>query len=207
MIAPAPRADAKGDHLYWAGVRLFHALFASLWRTRVHGLAQVPRTGPLIVAANHASFADPPLVGSFLPRAVYFMAKEELFRVPFFGWLIGRVHAFPIRRREGDVGAIKTAQRILGAGGALIVFPQGNRQKHGNWGTPKRGIGLLARKTRAPVLPAYVHNTHRTWRLAPLSVTFGSPLHIHDGENAETFSHRVLDAIRHLSETPHGSPR
>ena len=207
MISDARHIEEKGHRLYWAGVHMFHALFTSFWRTRVHGLSRVPRTGPLIVAANHASFADPPLVGSFLPRAVYFMAKEELFRVPFFGWLIGQVHAFPVRRREGDTGALKTAQRILDAEGALIVFPQGTRQKPGTWGPPKRGIGLLARKTRAPVVPVYVHNTHRTWRLARLGLTFGDPLHIQDGENAEAFSHRVLDAIRHLSEASHGSPR
>lgn len=184
---------------------MFRVAFSIVWRRRVIGRAHVPPRGALLFAANHASFADPPLVGSSVSRPLYFMAKEELFQVPLFGWLIRRVNAFPIRRKEGDVGAFRTAQRILAAGGALIMFPEGRRQKGGVFGKPKAGLGFLAVKTGTPVVPAYVHNTNRLWRFPRLTVVFGPPLTTNAGEKAEDFSQRLMDAIRRLKEDHFGS--
>lgn len=156
------------------------------------------------MAANHASLADPPLVGSSLHRPVYFMAKEELFRVPILGFLIKRVNAFPIRRKEGDVGAFRTAQEILNSGGALTVFPEGRRQRNGRMGRPRAGVALLAAKTGAPVVPVYVHNTNKLFHFPRLTVLFGSPLRIGENENHETFAHRIMEQIGKLKETYFG---
>jgi 1-acyl-sn-glycerol-3-phosphate acyltransferase len=186
--------------LYWGGHTIFRIVFKVLWRRRVRGQEHVPLHGALLFASNHASFADPPLVGSSLSRPLYFMAKEELFKVPVFGWLIRRVNAFPIRRKEGDVGAFRTAQRILAAGGAMIMFPEGRRQKNGVLGNPKAGLGLLAVKSGVPVVPVYVHGTHRLWRFPQVSVIFGAPLTGLPGETPETFSVRIMDSIRGLQE-------
>ena len=193
--------------LYWTGHTMFRLVFSTVWRRRVWGREHIPPRGALLFAANHASFADPPLVGSSVSRPLYFMAKEELFRVPLFGWLIRHVNAFPIRRKEGDVGAFRTAQRILAAGGAMIMFPEGRRQKGGVLGKPKAGLGLLAVKSGTPVVPAYVHNTHRLWRFPPLTVIFGAPLTAEKGESAETFSLRLMDTIRRLKEDHFGPDR
>ncbi|MBK8575798.1 MAG: 1-acyl-sn-glycerol-3-phosphate acyltransferase [Elusimicrobia bacterium] len=193
--------------LFWAGHTLFRISFSLVWRRRVVGRDHIPSHGALLFAANHASFADPPLVGSSVSRPLYFMAKEELFHVPVLGWLIRHVNAFPIRRKEGDVGAFRTAQRILAAGGAMIMFPEGRRQKGGVFGKPKSGLGLLAVKSGTPVVPAYVHNTHRLWRFPRLSVVFGAPLTAAPGETAELFSQRIMDTIRRLKEDHFGSDR
>lgn len=193
--------------LFWIGHTMFRVSFSTVWRCRVLGRENIPSHGSLLFAANHASFADPPLVGSSVSRPLYFMAKEELFQVPLLGWLIRHVNAFPIRRKEGDVGAFRTAQRILAAGGAMIMFPEGRRQKGGVLGKPKAGLGLLAVKTQTPVVPAYVHNTHRLWRFPRLSVIFGAPLTAGPGETAESFSHRIMDTIRRLKEDHFGSDR
>ncbi len=186
---------------------MFRVVFSTVWRCRVLGRDQIPSRGALLFAANHASFADPPFVGSSVSRPLYFMAKEELFQVPLFGWLIRHVNAFPIRRKEGDVGAFRTAQRILAAGGAMIMFPEGRRQKGGIFGKPKAGLGLLAVKTGTPVVPAYVHNTHRLWRFPRITVVFGAPLQSVPGETADLFSQRIMDTIRRLKEDHFGSNR
>lgn len=207
VLDPGGFSGLLSRSLFWAGHTLFRLSFRLVWRCRVVGRDRVPPHGALLFAANHASFADPPLVGSSVPRPMYFMAKEELFQVPIFGWLIRHVNAFPIRRKEGDVGAFRTAQRILAAGGAMIMFPEGRRQKGGVFGKPKAGLGLLAVKTGTPVVPVYVHNTHRLWRFPRLTVVFGTPLAAAPGDTADIFSQRIMDAIRRLKEERFGPDR
>jgi len=206
-LPDGPHATVLGRVLYWIGKNGSNAIFKIFSRVRVIGRENVPRTGPLILSPNHASFADPPLVGSQLPRTLFYMGKEELFRIPVLGWLIRQVNAFPIRRKEGDIAAIKAAERILNAGGALIVFPEGRRQREGRLGAPKRGVGLLASRTGAPVLPVYVHNGHRVMRGARLTVIFGRAMSMNLDETAEDFSRRVMDAIRGLKEAHFGPER
>lgn len=206
-LPDGPHATVLGRVLYWIGKNGSNLLFKIYSRVRVLGRENVPRTGPLIIAPNHASFADPPLVGSQLPRTLFYMGKEELFRIPVLGWLIRQVNAFPIRRKEGDIAAIKAAERILNAGGALIVFPEGRRQIDGRLGAPKRGVGLLASRTGVPVLPVYVHNGHRVVRGARLTVIFGRTMSMNPEETAEDFSRRVMDAIRTLKEAHFGTER
>lgn len=206
-LPDGPHATVLGRVLYWIGKNGSNAVFKIFSRVRVVGRENVPRTGPLILSPNHASFADPPLVGSQLPRTLFYMGKEELFRIPVLGWLIRQVNAFPIRRKEGDIAAIKAAERILNAGGALIVFPEGRRQREGRLGAPKRGVGLLASRTGAPVLPVYVHNGHRVMRGARLTVIFGRAMSMNPDETAEDFSRRVMDAIRGLKEAHFGPER
>lgn len=188
---------------------LFHSGFAAayrvLWRRRVFGLENVPRSGRIILAANHASLADPPLVGSSIPRPVFFMAKQELFDVPVFGWVIKQLNAFPIRRVERDVGAFKMAQRILAGGSALILFPEGTRSKDGNLGRARPGVGLLAIRTGAPVVPVYVHNGHKAASLAPLTVVFGAPLSPAGESDPQRFSEQVMAAIARLKEAHFGT--
>jgi 1-acyl-sn-glycerol-3-phosphate acyltransferase len=207
VFSPPGWRGVLGRTLYFLGYSLFRLSFKTLWRARALGQENVPPLGPLILAANHASFADPPLVGSLAGRALYFMGKEELFRVPLFGWLIGQVNCFPIRRKGNDVSALRTAQRILAAGGGLIVFPEGKRRKDGVLGRPKAGVGLLADLTKSAVVPVYAHNTHRASRLARLAVVYGPPLTFQPTETHEQFAHRVMDAIRTLKETHFGPHR
>lgn len=209
MTPPLPEGPTPtplGRVFYWIGKTGSNLLFTLFSRVRVRGRENVPRAGALIIAPNHASFADPPLVGSQLPRTLFYMGKEELFRIPVFGWILRQVNAFPIRRKEGDIAAIKAAERILNAGGALIVFPEGRRQRNGQLAAPKRGVGLLAVRTGVPVLPVYVHNAHRILRLAQITIVFGRPISPAAGETAEVFSQRVMDAVRQLKEAHFGTP-
>ncbi|HZJ29808.1 MAG TPA: 1-acyl-sn-glycerol-3-phosphate acyltransferase [Solirubrobacterales bacterium] len=131
--------------------------------------------GGLIVAANHRSFLDPFVIGVGLPwsRPMNYVAKMELFRRPWQGWLLSRLGAFPIRRGEADEEAMRTARMVAERGGTVCIFPEGTRIRRGSLSTPKRGVGRLALQTGAAVVPVAVHGTEwvrRGWRIRPRKV-------------------------------------
>jgi 1-acyl-sn-glycerol-3-phosphate acyltransferase len=158
------------------------ALMRLLFGLSSRGRENVPKTGPVLLVANHSSFLDPPLVGGMTPRQVSFMAKEELFRVPFLGWLIRHLNARPVRREGADAGALRMSLRVLQDNGALLVFPEGTRGPEGALRDPKPGVGMLAVLSGAPVVPVLIEGSGRAWprgqrlpRRARVTVTFGSP--------------------------------
>jgi 1-acyl-sn-glycerol-3-phosphate acyltransferase len=158
-------------------------LLRAFWRLRVVDAALVPRDGPLIVACNHVSYFDPPALGVALPRTVTYMAKKELFGLPVLGPVIAALGAFPVDRKRGDISAIKSAMGILETGAALGIFPEGTRNKDG-LGKPQAGIALLASRSGAAVVPAYVGGSAGAGRFAPITVAFGEPLRFELGRKA-----------------------
>ena len=154
-----------------------------LFRMEGRGTEHIPREGPVLIVANHSSVLDPPIVGGACPRQLTFLAKAELFRIPGFGGLIRRLGARPLRRDGADPSALRTAQRVLAEGRALLIFPEGTRGDEGILREAKAGAALLAVQSGAPVIPAYVHGTGRAWprgrrlpRPVKVMVTFGAPL-------------------------------
>jgi 1-acyl-sn-glycerol-3-phosphate acyltransferase len=148
----------------------FHVYF----RMRRLGMENIPRSGPVILAANHRSFLDPFVIGTLTRRPVYYVAKKELFAHPLVGWLLNRLGAFPIDRGAGDQQAMETARRILERGDCVVIFPEGTRTRPGPLGAPRRGVGRLALQTAAPVVPVAVLGTEavrRGWRVRPHRVT------------------------------------
>ncbi len=138
---------------------------------REHGRVK----GGLIVASNHRSFLDPFIVGGSLPwrRPMNYVAKVELFRRPWQGWILSRLGAFPIRRGESDEESMETARMLVERGGTVCIFPEGTRIRRGTLGSPRRGVGRLALQTGAPVIPAAVLGTEhvrRGWRIRPRKV-------------------------------------
>lgn len=172
-----------GDSVYRSVRWLVRNLvFQPLGGFRVEGIENVPRRGPLIVAANHVSFADPPAVACAMPRPVRFMAQAGLFRPPLFGPLIRRLGAFPVHRGEPDKAAIRRAIELLDEGWALLIFPEGQRGDGKHLGEANRGVELLAKKSGAPILPVGIIGTRR-WlpkgaklpRPTRITVRFGHP--------------------------------
>jgi 1-acyl-sn-glycerol-3-phosphate acyltransferase len=157
---------------------------ARVWfRLSAVGADRVPAEGHVIIAANHQSLLDPALIGCVAPRELDYMAKTELFRIPGFGGLIRRLNAHPVDRSGSDSSALRLALRLLGAGRAVLVFPEGTRGTEGRLGTARAGAGMLAALSTAPVVPVYVQGSGRALprgAMAPrpcrVSVTFGSPL-------------------------------
>jgi len=161
----------------WIFLNLVERLFFGF---RVINAQVIPKTGPVIIASNHISYCDPPVVGSAVPREVYFLAKEELFRNPLFAWLIRQYNAIPLRRSVGDLAAIRKAVDLLSQGKALLMFPEGTRSLSGKLLKPKLGIGMIAMLASAPIVPAYVRGTNRIgkafMRKCKLEVRFAEPL-------------------------------
>lgn len=177
-----------GQMLFFEFMRLLCAiLLLVLWRYRVFGRARVPRSGALLVVANHQSYLDSPAIGVALgPRHTESVAREGLFRVPLLAPLIRRLYAFPVREDGGgDTRAIKETLARLDAGRAVIIFPEGSRTHDGSVEAFKRGAAVIVKRSRCPVLPVAIEGAYDAWprgRKLPkvlgqrVSVAIGEPI-------------------------------
>src|SRR4051812_2790482 len=174
--------------VYWLVRALLEPAIRIWFRLGRTGRENVPKEGPVILAANHRSFLDPFVIGCCIRRPVYFMAKRELFDNRLQGWLLNCLGAFPVRRGEADEDSAATSLELLGRGEAVVVFPEGTRIRTGSLGRPKRGVGRLALASGAPVIPVAVKGSDRArrgWFIRPVSVAVrcGRPLtfpHVHE---------------------------
>ncbi len=141
---------------------LCRTILRILVRVEVEGLENVPRSGPLIIAPNHLSNADPPLVGGWLAPALgrrpRFLAKEQLFR-GVVGWFLRNQGVIPVRSGGSDMDAYRAARDVLAAGEPIFIFPEGTRNRDGVVGTPRPGVTLLATRNAIPILPVGVSGT------------------------------------------------
>jgi 1-acyl-sn-glycerol-3-phosphate acyltransferase len=166
---------------YWLMTRLMHVVVWTVGRYRVQGRCHVPRTGALIVVANHLNNADPPLLGAAVPRPIRFMAKQELFDARPFGFFIRLFGAFPVRRFEADLQALREAQRLLADGQAIGMFPEGHRSHGKGMQKPYPGTALIALRTGATLLPVGITGTEAITtplilvRKPRITVTVGEP--------------------------------
>lgn len=156
-------------------------------RLKVEGLELIPKDERgLIIAGNHISSFDPPLIGSLVPREIHFMAKRELFeRGPALRWLVEHLMAFPIDRSKGDTRGIKEALRLLRGGVAVGIFPQGTR--NAGDAAALDGAAFLAQRAEVPLQPVAIW--HERGRLR---VRFGRPFYPEG---------RSRDEMRALTET------
>jgi len=176
----------------------------------VEGEANVPSSGGLVVAANHRSYLDPPLLGTWFPRTIHYMAKRELFAIPVLGPLIAAVHAFPVEREKSDLGSVRRALRVIKEGGAVGIFPEGTRNIAGD-AKAKGGAVLLAALARCPLVPvALVGTQHAIRRLrgSRVRVIIGEPIVFQGSENKPTkaelaqWTERVSKTIADLAKGP-----
>lgn len=167
---------------YYSAARLFASGAIGLvtgWEVR--GRQHVPARGGVIVASNHVSFWDPPMVGAATSRELHFLAKSELFRTPVLGPLIASVNAIPIRRGMADLTGMARALEVLKRGDALLMFPEGTRIRGGELGAARPGVGMLAVHSDAHIVPAYISGSDRPrdwWlRRTRVRVWFGVARH------------------------------
>lgn len=168
-----------GYRAAWLLLRVFFRLYL---RWRVYNPERVPRTGPVILAANHASFLDPPLVGTALPRGIHYLARESLFRFPVIGPSLRYLDAVPVDRESGAGGLKVILERLFGGAG-IILFPEGTRTYDGNFQPARSGIGLAVIKSDAPVVPVRIFGSYQAWgrhlklpRPHQVIVKFGQPI-------------------------------
>jgi 1-acyl-sn-glycerol-3-phosphate acyltransferase len=154
---------------YFAGF-IFRNYLRLFFGLGVYGRENVPQSGGLVVASNHISWYDPPLVGCVLPREVRYMAKKELFEKQPMRWLAVALRSFPVDREGNDTGAIKEALRILRAEGAVGIFPEGTR--YAEVGQAFHGAAFLAQRAKAPLLPVALWREGRRF-----GIRFGEPIY------------------------------
>jgi len=160
LSAPFPRRPG----FYHFANRALRLIFRIILRVELRGLENIPLQGPVIVAISHSSFLDPLIAGAYSPRDVVPMAKAEAFNLPVIGWIIRAYGAFPVRRGEVDMTAVKTALRVLQSGYALIIAPEGHRSESGMLQQGREGAIILSLRSSAPILPVAVWGGKSFWK-------------------------------------------
>ncbi len=168
---------------YFLGWTFFRLMYAVYFRWRVYNPERVPQKGPVVLASNHASILDPPLVGCGLKRSINFLARESLFRFPGIGALLRSWNAVPVDRDGGGARGLKAILDRLHAGGGIILFPEGTRTLDGKLQPARSGVGLTVIKSNAPVVPVRVFGTFEAYgkdikipRPHRVAVKYGRPM-------------------------------
>lgn len=172
---------------FYETLRAMLVLIFLLWvRIRHLHPGRVPREGPVLLVANHQSYLDPPAIGCGAGyRHFDYIARVGLFKNPALAWLIRTLHAIPIRQGEPDTAAMREAISRVSSGGAVLIFPEGSRTPDGTLQPFNRGVSLLIKKTKCPVVPVAIDGAHDAWprggkpRLfprKPMTINFGEPI-------------------------------
>ena len=162
--------------LYWIAQGVVSSLARVFFRFRVINRERIPDEGGVIVAPNHSSYFDIPLLAAALPREANNVAKMELFHNFFVAILLKSLGGFPVRRGMGDRAALNEALKRLAAGRLLVIYPEGTRSRDGQLLPPKSGIGWLVAQSGARVVPAYIRGTNPLRLFRSITITFGEPL-------------------------------
>lgn len=199
---------------YWFCYHAIKVLGRIFFRLRWLHRERMINHGPVILAANHQSFLDPPFAGSASDRAIFFLARRTLLDGPILGWLLPKLNVIPVDSEGGkDRTALKALIRILKAGQGTLVFPEGQRTLDGNLQPALPGVGLVIAKTLAPVVPIRIFGAYDAWpagrrwpRFRPVTVVVGEPIYFSEKDMEPAgkdlyarLSQRVMDAIEALS--------
>jgi 1-acyl-sn-glycerol-3-phosphate acyltransferase len=171
---------------YWLTTHLVHYFLLPIYaHERVTGLENIPRHGPLIIASNHLNDTDPGVLCTRIPRRLVFMTKDELFHVPGLAQFLTLYGAFPVRRHEADLAALRRCNETLKRGLALVLFPEGTRAgMRASLGQAWAGTALIALRNNVPILPVAITGSQdlalprmfiRPFRFRHLTLTIGKP--------------------------------
>jgi len=197
--------------LYWLIWTALRTYFLGFLGVRVEGWENIPARGAAIVCVNHRSWTDPLLIGAIFPRRLYYMAKEEVFSVPPFAFILRMVGAFPVRRHKADRRALRKAMSLLARERIVAVFPEGTRSKSGELGRAEPGAALLAAWSNRPVVPVAISGDYH--KRGSLVVRIGAPFRVSVGERRSArelqavADEQIMGAVRRLLERGLGGPR
>jgi 1-acyl-sn-glycerol-3-phosphate acyltransferase len=184
MSDPVKHEVMADLRVYQASTRLFK-LFLLLWnRLKIRGAENIPERGGVLLASNHASFLDPPVVGvGYRDRPVHFMARNTLWNSRFGSWWMDHVGCIPVSRGTGDMRALKLTIKMLKEGRAVSMFPEGTRTEDGELQKAKGGIGFIIEKSGCIVVPAYIDGTYKAHpkgtkfiKPSKVTITYGKPI-------------------------------
>jgi len=168
---------------YLLGYSLSKALAKTFFNYRVIGAENMIEEGPCIIAANHCSFFDPPLVGVACKRAIHYLARKSLLEWPILGPIFPDLNVIPVDRKNADRSALMGAIRVVKNGGAVLIFPEGTRSPDGKLQPAQPGIGMIVAKTGAPVVPVRIFGSYEVYnrnqrrpKIGTVSVKIGQQL-------------------------------
>jgi 1-acyl-sn-glycerol-3-phosphate acyltransferase len=178
------RVDRNRRTPVWIFVQLVCRILTTVFfDLKFYGAYYVPKTGGALLVSNHQSYIDPVLLALGLDRTLSYMAKSQLFKNPLFAWLIRSLNAFPVEQGAGDIGAVKESIARLQDGYLLNVFPEGSRTEDGEMLPLERGVALLIRRAKVPVVPAVITGSYEAWpkskkflRPHAIRVVYGPPM-------------------------------
>lgn len=185
---------------------LVTVVYSMFFRGEISGLEHLPKVGSFLIAANHASFLDPPFIGSQVSRQIAYFARKTLWKPGFASWWLDEVGTIPVDRDGGqDVSAIKRVLKALKEDKGLILFPEGTRSPNGCLQEPKAGVGLIASRARVPVVPARIFGSFEAYgkgqplRLGtPVSIVFGPPITADEYDEPTAGKERYLIASQRI---------
>lgn len=198
------------NYIFYRFIKIIISVFLKVFnRLEVIGSENVPEKGGVIVAANHVSYLDPPVIGAALKRRPTYIAKHELFNIPLLGTFI-KLFSLPVNREKPQPSTIKEAVRRLKQGELIVMFPEGGRSADGNFLDAKRGVGMIAAISRMPIVPALIKGTEKALpvgakflRLTKIEVIFGKPIEIETSETDKHYQERIskdiLEVIKKLN--------
>jgi 1-acyl-sn-glycerol-3-phosphate acyltransferase len=166
--------------------------FKTKYKVEVIGQENIPKEGGILLCSNHISNLDPPLVGSFFPRDVHFMAKEELFKTVLLNKVVSSLKAFPVRRGMSDKQALRKGLGILKDGEVLGIFPEGTRSKDGKIGEGLTGVGFFALRSNAYVVPSAIIGSYKRNHL---KIVYGKPVDIDKLRSEKASAKEATDFI------------
>lgn len=198
--------------IYWFGWMSFGAAFRSLFGMRIIGAEKLITEGPVLVASNHESFLDPPLIGNLYQDEMFYLARKTLF-TPITRWVYTNWNAIPVDQDRPDMGSLKTIIRKLKEGERVLVFPEGERTLDGKIGEAAPGIGLVAVKSGAAIQPVRISGARDALprgsgriRFARITVSVGTPIRLSPDEikaakgkeDYDRIAKRIMAAIEAL---------
>jgi 1-acyl-sn-glycerol-3-phosphate acyltransferase len=186
-------------------------IFKKFLRVKIINKENLYVDEPILIAVNHRSYIDPPLIASIMPQPVVFLAKKELFKGFLGSWFFRNLNAVPVDRSKADLKALNIAIEKLKQACWVCIFPEGKRAKKGEFLRPKPGIGYIVAKTNVKVLPIYLHNTDRIlskdtslikFPLKPIYVVVGKPIEFPEVEDNikgyKLIANTVMEKIKEL---------
>jgi 1-acyl-sn-glycerol-3-phosphate acyltransferase len=182
---------------------------------KVYGRDNVPDEGGALMVSNHQSFLDPAALGAQLRRPMSYLAKADLWKNKLFGWLITHLYAFPVQQGKGDKGAIQETIARLQEGHLLNIFPEGSRTEDGELLPIQKGVALVIRKAKVPVVPAVIDGSFKAWPKGkivpgrhPVRILYGKPIRMDHMDAKEILAEvdrlfREMLAELRAKELPH----
>jgi len=201
--------------IYWLGWMSFGAAFRTVFGLRVTGTEHLITEGPVLVASNHQSYLDPPLIGNLYKDEMVYLARKTLF-TPFTRWVYRNWNAIPVDQDRPDMASLKTIIRKLKEGNRVLVFPEGSRTLDGQLGEAAPGIGLIAVKSGVPIQPVRISGARDALprgsariRFARITVHIGPPIRLTPEElksakskdDYERIASRIMAAIEELGDS------